>query len=75
MQNGQIYGRETDMVIVMRGWQESETHFLFLYFIDSKKVWYYSFESVMISKTEPLDSEISDFIFFKSLYYYLQNSF
>lgn len=37
MQKGQMYGRENDMAIVMRGWQESEIHFLFIYFIDSKK--------------------------------------
>lgn len=63
MQNSQMYGRKNDIVIVMRGWQESETHFLFIYLIDSKKAWHYWFESVMISKAEliPLNSENLDF--------------
>lgn len=52
MQKGQLYGRENDMVIVMRGRQESKTHFLFIYLIDSKKAWHYSFEFVMISEAE-----------------------
>lgn len=58
-----MYGKENEGRIVMRAWQESETHFLFIYFIDSKKAWHYSFKSVMISKAEliPLDSEIPDF--------------
>lgn len=64
MQNGQMYGRENEGRIVMSAWQESETHFLFIYFIDSKKAWHYSFKSVMISKAEliPLDSEIPDIL-------------
>lgn len=61
-----MYARENDVVIVMRDWQESQTHFLFIYLVDSEKAWHYSFESVVISKAEltSLDAEIPDFFFF-----------
>lgn len=72
-------GRENDVVIVTRGWQENKTQFTYLfifylciYFALHKKAWHYPFEPVMISKAELISLpfwSLKTLIIFQSFFY------